>query len=325
VEISPDQYDGEGEFEVKANHQGQKSFCVPFTSFISSMICDVRVGVEIKHGDNVRHLKAPLEFNTLEANELLERMAFEIPSAQAKALISTHASRMRAIKQNGKVFGFAALTATTISGYHYVSAKTIDGLTTPHNRGTDSYIGWMEAECRSAKRDVGELDIPEEALSPWVAEQVQIYQSTSPDPFSRFVTAGHIESFGGDPRSVLDHVICYRPDGNDLAFIKLSEISTLLNSYQILVPVGEYGGLDQYCRNPAKDGAFVVFPHFRAGKNYKNASLENGRPTDANSLISVITESAESSGKVVTWERQPNVFESAFGRSDALALKFVST
>ncbi|WP_170764864.1 ATP-binding protein [Ruegeria lacuscaerulensis] len=325
VEISPDQYDGEGEFEVKANHQGQKSFCVPFTDFISSMICDIRVGVEIKHGDNIRHLKAPTEFNTLEANELLERMTFEKPSEQAKNLIISHASRMRAIQHNGKTFGFAALTTVPINGYHYVSAKTIDGLTTPHNRGTDSYIGWMEAECRSAKRDVGELEIPEEALSLWVAEQVKIYQSTNPDLVSRFVTAGHIESLGGDPRSVLDHIMCYQPDGNGFAFIKLSEVSTVMNSHQILVPVNEYGGLDQYCRNPAKAGAFVVVPHFRAGRNYMKANLENGRPTDANSLISLITESAENSGKAVSWERQPGVFESAFGRSDALALKFFCT
>jgi hypothetical protein len=67
----------------------------------------------------------------------------------------------------------------------------------------------------------------------------------------------------------------------------------------------------------------MVFPHIRTGENYTKATIENGQPTDANSLISVITQSAESSGEKVTWERLPGVFESAFGRSDALRIKFV--
>ena len=325
VEISPELYNGDGEFEVKANFQGQKPFNVPFADFISSMICDVRARMEIRHGTNVRALKDASDLDVGQARETLERITFKKPSEKAQVIMASHIDRMRAIHHNGKVFGFAALTAGVVQGCHFVSARTIDGLTTPHNRGTDSFVGWMECECRSAKRDVGDLKIPEEALSPWLADQIQLYLRTSPDYFSRFYTAGHIESFGGDPRSVLEGIVCYSPEQNGICAISLVDIPEILKSDQIIVPVSEHGVIDQYCRNAAKVNAFVVFPYIRAGRSYIKANVENGKSMDANSLISVIAESAETSGKKVIWERLPGLFESAFGRSDALRIRFVDT
>ncbi|MDA8740066.1 hypothetical protein N9M73_02895 [Rhodobacteraceae bacterium] len=119
----------------------------------------------------------------------------------------------------------------------------------------------------------------------------------------------------------MSDVLCYLPQGQGFGFVPLTRFASILEQFDILVPVAEYGSIDQHCRNAKRDDAFVVVPHFIAGKDYMKANIEDGRPVEAHSLIALITEGAESSGKTVEWERLPGIFESIFPRSDALKLK----
>lgn len=321
VEISPDEYDGDGTFEVTVGHQGQKNFNVSFADFIGSMICNVRAKILIIHGNETRSIKVSSQFDSEQANADLSRLSFNMQTDMAKQLVTSHVNRMRVLQQGGKVYGFAALSAGRVNGAHFVSSKSIDGLSTPHNRGTDSFVGWMECECRSAKRDAGEVEVPPEVLKHWLDEQVQLYLSANPDPISRFFTAGHITSLGGDPKSVLEALPVLLSSKQDIGILPLADISIHLSGRRLYVPVSEYGGIDQYCRSPGRDDALVVFPYLSGGGDFAKINIDAGRSTEKNSVLSVIAYFAETSGKTATWNRIPNVFESAFGWSDALELK----
>ncbi len=88
----------------------------------------------------------------------------------------------------------------------------------------------------------------------------------------------------------------------------------------VYIPVSEYGHIDQYCRNPSSQDAYVVLPYVSGGGEYTKATIENGRPLEEKSIVSVITHYAEASGKTALWRRVPKVFESLVGNSDALEI-----
>lgn len=323
VEISPDVYDGDGTFEVKVGHRGQKNFNVSFADFIGSMICNVRGKIAITYGGDTRYLRESSDFSYTQAKEDLSRLSFNMQTDVAKKLIASHANRMRALRHEGKVFGFAALNSQKVEGAHFVSSKAIGGLSTPHSRSTDNFVGWMECECRSAKRDAGEIEVPLIALEPWLNEQIDIYLETNPDSISRFFTAGHISSFGGDPKKVLKALPMFSPNSQEPRFFPLSEICTLLQGSKLYVPVSEHGHIDQYCRSPRTQDAFVIYPYISGGGDFTKANIENGRPVETNSLIAIITHFVEKSGRTTSWQRVPKVFESIIGTSDAFEIKLV--
>jgi hypothetical protein len=321
VEISPDEYDGDGTFEIIVGHQGQKNFNVLFADFIGSMICNVRASILIVHGNETRSIKVSTEFDSKQANADLLLLSFNMQTDMAKSIVTSHEDRMRVLQDGEKVYGFAALSADRVNGAHFVSSKAIDGLSTPHSRGTDSFVGWIECECLSAKRDAGQVEVPDEVLDHWLDEQIQLYLGTDPNSISRFYTAGHITNFGGDPKSVLNALPIFLSSDQRTGLLTLADIGNHLAGRKLYIPVSEHGFIDQYCRNPGRDDALVVFPYLRGGGDFTKVNIDAGRSNEENSLLSVIAYFAETSGKTATWDRIPNVFESALGSCDALELK----
>jgi hypothetical protein len=323
VEISPTEYSGDGSFEIKVGHQGQSNFDVSFIEFVSSMICDVRAKIQIRvEGEDPLKLE-PAEFNLDKARADLRRLSFEKPSEQAQQLIDIYAERMRVLSDGNQTFGFAALVAHNVQGAHFVSSKTIDGLSTPHNRGTDGFVGWLEHECRSAKRDTGELQVPQDVLSNWLDEQADIFLKANPTPLERYIAAANFAQLNGDPRRVLGPLVAFYQ--NKIVPIDHSEIASVATTGNLLIPVSGYGNwIDRYCKIslPVKDS--VLYPYISGGA-FSDVEMQDGQPSEENSLAGVITDILKRQRQASRWVRLPGHFESALGQSDALRLEIVDS
>jgi hypothetical protein len=325
VEISPTEYSGDGSFEVKVGHQGQTNFDVSFTEFVSSMICDVRAKIQIRVEGEDPLILEPAEFNLDKARADLKRFSFEKPSEQAQQLIDIYAERMRVLSDGNRTFGFAALVAHNVQGAHFVSSKTIDGLSTPHNRGTDGFVGWLEHECRSAKRDTGELQVPQDVLSNWLEEQADIFLTTNPDPLLRYIAAANFAQLKGDPKKVLGPLVVFHQSAHQVGFIDQKEIAGVAAAGNLLIPVSDHGNwIDRYCKISVQPNDFVLFPYLPGGA-FSDVEIQDGQPSKENSLAAAITDILKQQGQASRWVRLPKPFESAFGHADALRLEIVDS
>lgn len=323
VELASEYCNKDGEFEVKVNQQGLKNFEVSFPKFVSSMVCDVRAKIKIgvNGGESVDLL--PSGFGHGEAKEKLNQLCFGSPSEQAMKHIEDYSSRMRVLRDKNKVYGFAALTAHSTEGMHFISSRTIDGLSTPHSRATDNFIGWMEHECRSAKRDTGNLCVPKQVMDDWLEDQAAIFKKTGPDDFKRYIAAANFAQLGGDPNFVIGSLVAYFGGQQNLTFINFDAIADLAKQVNFIIPVSAHGNwIDRYCKIPIGGSDIILFPYVSGGV-FADVEVSNGQPVNCRSLAGIITSVLSNMGYGSKWSRLPAYFESALGHADALKLEVI--
>ena len=336
IEITTKSYTGSGEFRIPhyrdLNHKSiDKSFNVSFSEYIASIICNPRANIKISQSNKHLFVNTPKKYDEIQAKKDLMRFSFNDCSGTEMEIIKYHTKRMRVLQSHGTIYGFAALreikNITWAHSYSsFIGLKAIGGFRTPNCEESHSgmeyrFVGWLECECHTARRDAGGIQIPNDVFAPWLEEQIKIYNESNPDNVSRLHTAGNIESLGGDPKSVLNYIYLYPPACKLPIFFPLSELHNILSEQRLLVPINFQEEIDTGCSIPTHDNCYVLYPYLCTGTHFRRSRiLEDGTPLHSDSLIGVISHYINLSGKKATWHVSEENFSNRFGITHALEL-----
>lgn len=304
--------------EIRRNYVGSTHFTAPFHAFVTSLTagCDVDVYCKVID-EEVVHAHRPLR--TLHNDDLLRDWLCGLAyakcpgNAEAMALVESNYKRLRFMCDEGDVVGLAALSIEINDRETFLSAQTVGGfITSNDSRGSTTYIGTMDFEPVSAKRDVrAKPKVSTSTLQKWADEQVDILRTMNLELLQWAAATYSLSELDIDPTGVFITVL--RIDGSlnacglkdIIALLRSKPLSLFKSSYMNHAEThhGEVGYLDHMMLYPIRNGAFL------------NIELKNMRPVSPNSFLGCLFRYADSIGIKLSIEERPNVAKTHFGTS----------
>lgn len=234
-----------------------------------------------------------------------------------KSYIENNFHRLRMIQDNGRILGFAALSTVQDNNMLNLSSQTVGGLSTMVGiRGYMPYIGYMEYQPRSARRDALEIDISKELMNIWYEEQIQILENEKISDADRCIIAAYACQLDMDPMNIGKILIA---DGSVHQFISYDEvINIVLKKKVTFFKSTQIDCIERHHRVITHDQNVLVLP--MCSGNYISINIENGVPKNPFSLIGCIDRVIRKSGKTPLWSVEDSKYHSHFGVMEELVL-----
>jgi Histidine kinase-, DNA gyrase B-, and HSP90-like ATPase len=200
--------------------------------------------------------------------------------ANLDAYVSANAKRLAKVTKNGRCVGFAAIGTRADHRTDFLSANTVGGLGSVHNRSRNHFIGFLDHVPNSARRDAGEMSAPPDELMRWSTEQLGALGSLPLSPEERYLASRNLVEFGVDPLTLLTVPLSV-PDG--IRVVSLDELARMLATNSIAIFRERMSShADFYHYIPSAPGMLVVRPI--GGGRFNSLRFVSGEPEDGISL-----------------------------------------
>lgn len=235
--------------------------------------------------------------------------------------IKNNFDRLRWIKVNGYAVGLAAISTNAQSDQFRLGLKTIGGLAASVQGGVASeYIGYLNHKPNSAKRDAADIDAPQESITEWYREQLEILRTSSFGDYERCVVASNACALRQDPLLIGSLLIIV---GDQPRFACYKEVASMAESIPIVIFKSKFMNHIEMHHKISKHHDKILIRPLTNG-NYLSLEFENNVPKNPNSMIGCLHRAVLSNGRIPAWSTITSQYDSAFGAMDELTLSINS-
>jgi hypothetical protein len=300
---------------------------VPIEEFIARLVCGLDVAIELRvNNTDWKRVHTPIEQiianETAKLDWLRSITVSKHFDQSIQRLVVDGANRLRPIFSEGRLTGLAALNlnlqsqAPTICGLHSIGGLLSGG----YNGigGNRQYLGFMDQQSKSAKREPGSRVASEEELDKWVQDQLKLLQGrtiTIPELFalthhlcelnfdpSPFILALFFKGAQPTPILLTLEQVFERMKTEPIAFFKFN----MMDHMEIHIAQNSY---DNYLTFKATDNS-----------SFLSLELDGSVPKHSNSFIGCIYRRAKKDGYSLKFELHANVARSLVGAADVLIM-----
>lgn len=206
------EYDLSVPIQINPNNKAENYPKTSFENYIAA-ICsglDVNVDVvDVKNGTS-KTVHYSID-NNFDYSEWLQRISFS-PEKRSKfgEYIKQHKCRLRALKNDNKIVGLAALYTGLNQTDTCVSHRTVGGLAhTVHTGRTGQFIGFLDYETDSARRNIviSKPRASHQELERWGEEQIRLLKDMKISHSEWHAASSNLCQLGIDPINVANALI----------------------------------------------------------------------------------------------------------------------
>jgi hypothetical protein len=303
--------------EVNSGMFGVADFKVKIADYLAALTAGLDIGVELEcDGEKVIvHESISTVVRDRKYNDWLSRISFFAYQPGVVGPINAYASRLRPLLSGERIVGLATLR--TDSGGHFMNVRTVGGLAASvHARHSSNFIGYMDHEPGSAKREGTRIAASTDDLKVWSDEQIRILEMADLPPLAWCIITCDLAGLEIDPSPVLKAAFRRQDQFNILG---LEEIFKELDRDAIAILKMRH--LDHVEVNSAA-GPLENYLTFQPVVNsgFLSLKLDGDIPVDKLSFIGCLYRYAASKGRRLLWQTRPGVGISFFGPIDALLI-----
>ena len=313
----------------KLNVMPRTEFPVPFATYLRNLVCGLDVTVEYKGDDSEAFeiLHSPVSKfpryggrKTWLSNIMLIDEFNVDGSNTRKPLLDFYEKNLRPFIVEGNYKGLATISLEPQNSA-FLNISTVGGLATSvQNRSGNGYVGWMDYEPASAKRDAdSNMWKGNPAFHTWLDDQKKILETLKLNAVQLCIATSNIANLGGD---VIDffHVLISTNGG--VLLQNLDELFSIARTTgfacfksSIMDHVETHHTLSQY----------LTYPTFRpiANGNLLSLKWEHGSAEDQNSILGCLERFAASKGMKISVNEFKNVGDSLVGPLHAVVIRAV--
>jgi hypothetical protein len=189
--------------------------------------------------------------------------------------------------------------------------RTIGGFAVDvHDRDDTPFIGWLDVDANSAKRDGGKsYSCPPDLLTRWLDEQWELLKDEV-DPFRRLFATGSFLQFEYDPRELLT-VLVAPPNDPTPRFAGMEQLIEAAKNDSLAFLTTEYDYTESLAGNPTLADGWLV----RAtGPGHCSLKFVDEAPAPGTHLTRLIHQACVAKGLVPLWRREETTNKNQFGR-----------
>jgi hypothetical protein len=311
--------------EITSSRIGLKNISISFADYISTIVAGLDIRVKLKVNDGVWiTIHQPIsEINTAHSKRTwLETISYAAYlDVSARDYIGGNADRLQEIRSDDASWGMATL-ATCVNLPAALGRRTIGGLSTNvHGLMTDSFIGCLEFQPNSAKRDASALPAaPKHALQKWANGQVQLLKSSNVDSLSWCAATVSFYDLGLDPTDILQ---CLFNKSGNLVIADLRIIYNMLKTTGIAVLKST---LVDHIETMSSILSYEHYPSFIPVRNsgFLSLQMEGPVPKETNSFLGCLWRYAIVQNEVLEITVKKGVGHSNLGATvDVMLIKIV--
>jgi hypothetical protein len=304
---------------IQVGFAGIPSFVAPLGNLIASWIAALEVPVTFVdsagHSTQVHGGKPGLDPS---AEMLLRQSSLSEFRGDYRTTLGQNitalSQRMRPV--GDLRYGYAAIQDTPANGTAVGGIRSIGGLGQNTVGGDPAFVGYIDCQPDSARRGPQNFTAPDEIISNWAAEQVELFEAASPTDFQRAIFGNSLCMFGFDPISVARLLVL---TDAGLEFVSFDALAARAAQMPILFPESAFGGAaDTYAEVIAIPGAIVVKPLMNGP--FSSLAMENDLPKEKNSVVGCLYRAIEKSGGHPKLLPSSTIFKSAFGVAKSIAV-----
>lgn len=308
---------------VKAGDIRSQNFVVTFSEYLAALTVGLDVDVQLSDSqgtrivhEDIQHIDTPQKRSAWLG---LLSFAGRNPNADVVRDVGVYAGRLRYLTDDeGTVCGLAALSTHLQKNGNFLSVRSVGGLaTTIHSRGSHSYVGYLDYNAQSAKRDTSaETRASASSLASWAAEQLAMLRQAEADSLTWCLASYSLSDLHIDPINVATAMFMRQ---GQAAFIDLPTIIAIMASEGIAVLKSRYMDMvethgpffeveDKWTLRPISHGS------------YMSLKKEDDGSYQRNSLFDCIQREAGKVGLAISSTELRGVGSSPIGEIDALVL-----
>ncbi|MFC0217890.1 ATP-binding protein [Pseudochelatococcus lubricantis] len=308
---------------ITADNIRSQNFVVPFGDYLAALTAGLDVDVQLSddHGtrtvhESIQHIDTPQK-----RSAWLGQLSFSgsNPNADVAIDVGVYAERLRYLHDDeGAICGLAALSTHLHKDSNFLSVRSVGGLaTTIHSRGSHSYVGYLDYNAQSAKRDTSaETRASASSLAKWADEQLEMLRQAGADKLTWCLAAYSLSDLHIDPTSVATALFMRQEQPE---FFDLPTIMSMMASEGIAVLKSRY--LDMV----EMHGQFFELENYWTLKPISNGSYMSLKKEDdgsyqRNSLFDCIQREAGREGLAICVTEVRGVGRSLIGEIDALVM-----
>jgi hypothetical protein len=290
------------QIEIKTNTTNSSNFKVPPENYLSALCAglDVNVFYKIKTSSwiKIHNDIYSADFNNSKWLTDISFADFQQDAQNIKTYISNNISRIKPVIDNGKIFGIAAInTRIENNAQDFLSISTVGGLANSvHYRSGDRFIGFLDHNPKSAKREIGEYAAPAHAIKAWAENQLAELLRLPLNDLEKYIASSALCEFKVDP-SELAKILTIQDTGSSfLTFPQLAKLSEEMGILFFESGLGAGGHMETY-HNILKVPGYALI---RPLKNSSFLSLKrtNGIPETNFSILDCLYRSILKTGRM---------------------------
>ncbi len=243
IQLKPGLIPADLMMDIKTNKMGSKNFKAPFGKYLAAISAGLDVPIyftmhseaEVKIHENIRN-------KNLDKKKWLNDISFSEYQLEEtlKGYISKNINRLKPIKEGNQIFGLAAISTILPTSQNFLSISTVGGLAhSVHTRDGDKYIGFIDHQPRSAKREGGDFSANEYTIKQWAENQLNELLGLNLNPFERYTAASALCHFKIDPTELASILISFN---GKKAFHTIDQMAELSKTVGIGFLESGFGG-----------------------------------------------------------------------------------
>ncbi|WP_426315332.1 HD domain-containing protein [Methylobacterium fujisawaense] len=311
--------------DINRNYLGAQNFKVTLGQFVSSLAagCDVDIYYR-ENQTGFECIHRPL--SALTSLESVKSWLYELSFAScdgnvaAAPLIERDHSRVRPLVENGEIVGLAAISIEGQDNLSFMSAQTVGGfVTSMDSRGASTYVGVLDHEAGSAKREARtQPKVSQAALQSWADDQMSILRSLNIEPLQWVSASYAFADLDIDPTLVF-HTVVSR--GHSLSVMTLDEIVEYISHSPIAIFKSGFMHHVETHHNQISYEDYLLFRPLRHG-TFLSLELKDERPVKQNSFLGCLYRKADTLGLKLEIEIRNSVADTNLGiRMDVMIIR----
>jgi hypothetical protein len=302
---------------------GASDFYVSFANYLASLVAGLDTRVELRlPGDDSWH-QIHNDVSSLKSYESrhkwLEQISFDnYLSNSSSSRIDEPCGRLRFIYNGIQPCGLAALSTTFSQPTSFLSVQTIGGLaTTVHARHVSGFIGYLDYNVISAKRNSGtSLRASHEAIVKWAGEQLSLLKEGNTDSATWCAATYSLCDLDLDPLHITHAALLV--DGS-YKIINIHDIFELIKARGIAIYKSRFMDHVETNMQISQYESYPTFIPVRNGR-FLNLEFSDDAPKAENSFVGCIYRYALSKKISLKKEIRKSVMVSFLGPVDAMII-----
>lgn len=310
--------------EVHDNLTGATNFYVPIGRYLAAIVAGLDAKVELEFNGASEEIHRPFPPQQENYDNWLNQLSFkdlrqntEIDHAASSAI-----TRLRPLRSESKTVGLAALAIEQYSGHHFLTASSVGGLLSPHNRGHQpDFIGLMDFEPNTIQRGIGDNRASQAVLDRWIEEQIDLLKTTTLDLWSAQRACYSIGNFKHDPFPLFHSLVVI--DGDSFAVIERNDFTAAISDKPLVFLLSNFGQrwIETYHNYSAIQGKLVFTPI--RNSIFLAADMENGKPKDRHSVMGCVERALTELGHNTSWSDLQTYQQGQFGKKQGVEVSIV--
>lgn len=308
--------------EIKTNRSGSVNFYVPIAQYISALVAGLDTSVLYQEDNkSPQTIHKSIDSEDFDKAFWLKNISFSSyqKNVNTETYINSNINRLKPIVNNTKIHGLAAINTQLSNHQTFLSSPTVGGLSqNVHGRDGDYFIGYIDYNPNSAKREIGKYSAGDELIDKWAQEQLKELLTLSLNPIEKYCASSALCHFKTDPSPLGQILVIIGQEQKFIGFEELADLST--NIGIAFLESGHGGHMETYHNITQLPGYVLIRPLMNS--SFISLKITDGLPENNNSILDCLYRKSIEKGYKPTIDVLSNIAQNTFGmQMNAVILK----